>query len=300
MPITTCTIKNTEIIWIDAVDPTSDELSSISVKYNLNSYALLDCLDPDHLPKFEEHNNTHFLIIRVVNDNKEKLQTVQSLSCKIAIFYNESFIITVHRTAQPLISTIKETYVDTGKVKSSTGIVIHIVRDALHSFEQPAIDLSNEIDGYESKLFLKKNIPTDMIEAIYYLKNRASLYKKLLLLSNDVVNSIRAEGEEAPALRDVHDLHTKLLMLNDQVQEDAKELLNIYLSLSARKTNDVMKVLTVFSVFFMPLTFIAGIYGMNFKFMPELNYYWAYPISLFVMVLVSIIIFLWFKRKKWL
>ncbi|MFQ6599820.1 CorA family divalent cation transporter [Flavobacterium sp. C3NV] len=300
MPITNCTIKDTGIIWIDAVDPTSEELSAISTKYNLNSYALMDCLDPDHLPKFEEHNNTHFIIIRVVNDNKEKLQTVQTLSCKIAIFYNESFIITVHRTAQPLISVIKETYVDTGRVKSSTGIAIHIVRDALHSFEQPAINLSNEIDGYESKLFLKKNIPTDMIEAIYYLKNRAGLYKKLLLLSNEVVNSIRAEGEEAPALRDVHDLHTKLLMLNDQVQEDAKELLNIYLSLSARKTNEVMKVLTVFSVFFMPLTFIAGIYGMNFKFMPELNYYWAYPITMIVMVLVSLIIFLWFKRKKWL
>ncbi|RUT72090.1 magnesium transporter CorA [Flavobacterium cupreum] len=300
MPVSNCTIKDTDITWIDAVDPTSEELSGISEKYNLNSYALLDCLDPDHLPKFEEHNDTHFLIIRVVNENREKLQTVQSLSCKIAIFYNESFIITVHRTTQPLIAAIKENYVDTAKVKTTTGIVIHIVRDALHSFEQPAIDLSNEIDGYESKLFLKKNIPDGMIEAIYYLKNRAGLYKKLLLLSNEIVNSIRAEGEEAPALRDVHDLHTKLLMLNDQVQEDAKELLNIYLSLSARKTNDVMKVLTIFSVFFMPLTFIAGIYGMNFKFMPELNYYWAYPITLLVMVVVSLIIFLWFKRKKWL
>lgn len=300
MALSDCTIKDTPIKWIDIVDPTDDELSDVSKKYNLNSYALLDCLDPDHLPKFEEHNDTHFLIIRVVNENKEKLQTVQSLSCKIAIFYNDSFIITVHRTAQPLIGFVKDNYVTTGKVKTTTGIVIHIVRDALHSFEQPAINLSNEIDVYESRLFLKKNIPTDMIEAIYYLKNRAGLYKKLLLLSNEVVNSIRGEGEEAPALRDVHDLHTKLLMLNDQVQEDAKELLNIYLSLSARKTNDVMKVLTVFSVFFMPLTFIAGIYGMNFKFMPELTYYWAYPITLMVMFLVAVIIFMWFKRKKWL
>ncbi|TEB41618.1 hypothetical protein D0809_24590, partial [Flavobacterium circumlabens] len=202
MPVSNCTIKDTDITWIDAVDPTSEELSGISEKYNLNSYALLDCLDPDHLPKFEEHNDTHFLIIRVVNENREKLQTVQSLSCKIAIFYNESFIITVHRTTQPLIAAIKENYVDTAKVKTTTGIVIHIVRDALHSFEQPAIDLSNEIDGYESKLFLKKNIPDGMIEAIYYLKNRAGLYKKLLLLSNEIVNSIRAEGEEGPALRD--------------------------------------------------------------------------------------------------
>jgi magnesium transporter len=300
MAISNCTIKDTEITWIDIIDPTNEELSDVSKKYNLNSYALHDCLDPDHLPKYEEHNNTHFLIIRVVSENKEKLQTVQSLSRKIAVFYNESFIITVHRAAQPLIEKVRENFVNTGRVKTTSGIVIHIVHDALHSFEQPAINLSNEIDVYESILFLKKNIPADMIEAIYYLKNRAGLYKRLLLLSNEVVNSIRAEGEEAPALRDVHDLHTKLLLLNDQVQEDARELLNIYLSLSARKTNDVMKILTVFSVFFMPLTFIAGIYGMNFRYMPELNYYWGYPVSLIVMVIVSVIIFLWFKRKNWL
>lgn len=80
--------------------------------------------------------------------------------------------------------------------------------DALKSFDGPAIDLSNEIDFYESKLFLKKNVPADMIEGIYYLKNRAGLYKKLLLLSNEVVTSIHAEVDQRPALRDVRDLHT--------------------------------------------------------------------------------------------
>ncbi|WP_073410118.1 CorA family divalent cation transporter [Flavobacterium johnsoniae] len=90
------------------------------------------------------------------------------------------------------------------------------------------------------------------------------------------------------------------MLLYDQVQEDANNLLNIYLSLSARKTNDVMKLLTIFSVFFMPLTFIVGIYGMNFRYMPELESPLGYPLTMLVMVLVCGVIFFWFKRKKWL
>lgn len=300
MALTTCQIKNTDIIWIDLLDPTQEEVQTVSTQYHLNSYTILDSLDPDHLPKYEEHNDTHFFIIRILHDEKQKTPSVQSLSSKIAVFFTDRFIITVHRSSQPLIQDVKENYVDNGRINSTIGIVIHIVGSALRTFDVPAIDLSNEIDFYESKLFLKKNVPADMIEGIYYLKNRAGLYKKLLLLSNEVVNSIRVEGDQRPALQDVRDLHTKLVLLYDQVQDDANNLLNIYLSLSARKTNDVMKLLTIFSVFFMPLTFIVGIYGMNFKYMPELESPLGYPITLIVMVLVCVIIFFWFKRKRWL
>ena len=300
MALTKCQIKNTDITWIDLLDPTQEEVQTVSTQYHLNSYTILDSLDPDHLPKYEEHNDTHFFIIRILHDEKQKTPSVQSLSSKIAVFFTDRFIITVHRSSQPLIQDVKENYVNNGRINSTIGIVIHIVGSALRTFDVPAIDLSNEIDFYESKLFLKKNVPADMIEGIYYLKNRAGLYKKLLLLSNEVVNSIRVEGDQRPALQDVRDLHTKLVLLYDQVQDDANNLLNIYLSLSARKTNDVMKLLTIFSVFFMPLTFIVGIYGMNFKYMPELQSPLGYPVTLIVMVLVCVIIFFWFKRKRWL
>ena len=88
--------------------------------------------------------------------------------------------------------------------------------------------------------------------------------------------------------------------LYTQVLEDVNNLLNLSMSFAAQKTNEVMKVLTIFSVFFMPLTFIAGIYGMNFHYMPELSKKWGYPGSLGLMVIVAIVIYQWFKRKKWL
>ncbi len=76
--------------------------------------------------------------------------------------------------------------------------------------------------------------------------------------------------------------------------------MNIYISFSSQKTNEVMKILTIFSVFFMPITFIVGIYGMNFDYMPELSKRWGYPIVLLIMAVVTVIIYQWFKRKKWL
>ncbi len=300
MAVNSCTIDGSNIEWIDVFDPAENELEQISKKFNLNSYTVHDSLDPDHLPKYEEHNDTHFIIIRLLREENRKLQTVQNLSTKIAIFYNDKFIVTIHRSEQPLINKIREKYISSGKTSTTTGVVIKIIRDALTTFEQPALQLSNQIDEFESKLFLKKNIPENMIEGIYFLKTKVGLYKKLLLLSDEVVKSIRAHGDDRPAWQDTRDLHTKLMLLYDQIHDDANNLLNVFLSLSARKTNDVMKILTIFSVFFMPMTFIVGVYGMNFDFMPELHYKYGYPLTILAMLATSIVILIWFKRKNWM
>jgi magnesium transporter len=82
--------------------------------------------------------------------------------------------------------------------------------------------------------------------------------------------------------------------------DDANTLLTIQLSLASHRTGEVMRVLTVFSVFFLPLTFVVGVYGMNFEFMPELHTRWGYPIVLAAMALVTLTIYLWFRRNGWL
>ena len=100
------------------------------------------------------------------------------------------------------------------------------------------------------------------------------------------------------ALQDIKDRILSLILVYDEVSEDSNNLLNTYLSVNAQKSNDVMKLLTIFSAFFLPLTFIAGIYGMNFENMPELKWPVGYFVTLGVMAVVAIIIFFWFKRKR--
>jgi magnesium transporter len=286
--------------WIDIVNPTEEELKAISEKYNLHHYTLRDCLEPDHLPKHEDLGDTQFLITRILNETQPvNSHTMQSMSSKVAVFYNEHYIITVHRLSQSFLEEIKAKYYDTGRSKTTTEIVTKIIWYVLHSYDKPAIQLSNEVDKHEEDIFLKTLTPV-MMKQLYFIKRKAGICYKLLMLTGEVVNSVRTTGSDEVALQDAKDLHLKLVTLYDQIHEHVTSLLNIYLSLSAQKTNEVMKVLTIFSVFFMPLTFIVGIYGMNFQFMPELRSRWGYPAVLVSMVVIAIIIYIWFKKKKWL
>jgi magnesium transporter len=300
MPVSNLTVSSSNFSWIDIINPTKDELKTISENYHLHHYTLRDCLEPDHLPKHEDLGDTHFVITRILNETQTtRAHTIQEISSKIAVFYNNDFIITVHRLPQIILENIKSKYLETGKSKTTNEIVTKIIWYVLHSYDQPAIVLSNEVGIYEAKIFKKELTPV-MMEELYLIKRKASICNNLLMLTGEVINTIRTSDNDLVALQDAKDLHIKLITIYDQINDDVSNLLNIYLSLSSQKTNEVMKVLTIFSVFFMPLTFIVGIYGMNFDFMPELRLKWGYPGVLISMALVSAIIFWWFKRNKWL
>jgi len=101
-------------------------------------------------------------------------------------------------------------------------------------------------------------------------------------------------------LRDVYDHTIQVIETVEVLRDMVSGLLDIYLSSVSNKMNEVMKVLTIIATIFIPLTFIVGIYGMNFEYMPELSWKWAYPVTLFAMFLVGLIMFAFFKKKKWL
>ncbi len=300
MPVNNFTPGNAEFTWLDIVSPSRDELLEISKTYHLHQYALTDCLEPDHLPKHEELGATDFIITRMlIADPAERLISMQEISTKVAIFYNDKLLITVHRIPHAFLDNIRNNYLDTCKCNTPSELVTRILWHVMHSYDKLSIQLADEVDRFENEIFLKSATPA-ILEDLYYIRRKASICKKLLTFTGEVINSIRKTEHGQVALQDTKDLHLKLMTIYGQVYEDVTNLLNIYLSLSAQKTNDVMKVLTIFSVFFMPLTFIAGIYGMNFKYMPELEAKIGYPVALVSMVVISVIIYFWFKRKRWL
>jgi magnesium transporter len=290
---------NNEFTWIDITSPTLDDLSKVSQRYDLNHHNLQDCLEPDHLPKFEEGDPFNFIILRKVLDGTNKGTSIHALTTKIAIFFDNDTIVTIHRVPHPDLFPVCEQLIQSGKIASIGSFLLKIIARVQHSYSRFASALNLQIEETETRLFIKKQA-TESIESLFLLKRRASLCKKLLLLTGEVVSAVQHRQKKSSEVQDIRDDQIKLQLFYDQLTEDALNLVSMYMSISANKTNDVMKVLTIFSAYFLPLTFIVGVYGMNFEFMPELKWTYGYPLVLVLMLVVFLLIYFWFRRKKWL
>lgn len=289
--------------WIDVTDPNVAEMEELSREYRLNQHTVRDCLQPEHLPKYEydEDTNVHFLILRFYShDFNNRMATIQEITDKIAIFCTDNLLITIHKADTPFLELIARRYNTGNRVTTATELLSKIVWQALETYDNPAERLSEQVDFFESQVLLKK-VNNDLTEALYYIKRQATISHKVLMLMLEPINHINVkQGEESHLLQDVRDQHLKMQTLFSQILDEVNNLLNLSMSFAAQRTNEVMRVLTLFSVFFMPLTFIVGIYGMNFEFMPELSQKWGYPSVLILMGVIALIIYTWFKRKKWL
>lgn len=297
------TQKNSQFDWLDITNPAVAELQAVAEQYDLPDSLVRDCLEPTHLPKFEVNDGLNFIMLRVfVAPENNEADTIQELSTKIAIFYATDYLITVHRRSHPVLSQLKNVACAPGReCNSPAEVAIHIVRYALNSYVQPALTLTKELDDYEADIFLKREVP-NTLQGLYFLKRKASAAKQLLLLTRDILTMLRRQSatDDTTLMQDTQDLQVKVETLYQQLDGAATNLMNLYLSLSSQRTNEAMRVLTVFSAFFLPLTFIAGVYGMNFEYMPELTWKMGYPGAMAAMVLISIGIYTWFKRKGWI
>ncbi len=286
--------------WIDITNPSQAELDELSTKYNLHPNAVQDCLKPDHLPKYEEIEQSKFIVSRIYDANQSSdADTIQEVSRKISIFITHDTLITIHRTDQTILSDIRHHYIDSLRCTDINQLLMIILNKVLLSYEQPALKLNDEIDFYENKIFLKNKLPS-LLKNLYRIKRKVSVNRRILTLTKDIINKLESDNHKNVMYRELQDTYVQQETIYDQLNDDINNVLQLYLSISSQKTNEVIRVLTIFSVFFMPLTFIVGIYGMNFHYMPELEWKFGYLFSMLIMIAVTVIIYLWFKRKDWL
>jgi magnesium transporter len=285
--------------WFDIIEPSHEEFEEMARRYNLHPALVNDSLQPDHLPKFERMQHYSFILFRICSkDETPKVENVEDLTSTIAIFFCEKFILTIHRKKQSLFDRVIASMED--KMSSSSKELLNIlIASCLNTYEGPLKKLSQSVDYYERMVFLKpKDEP--LLKGVYYLKRKIDLLKQMLLLSYDIIDKLDSKEEGNVETRDTRDLFIKLQSMLTARSENVKQLLEIYFSASSQRTNETIRVLTIFSVFFMPMTFIVGLYGMNFQVMPELKWKFGYPGVLLLMVVINGLIYFWFKKKKWL
>ena len=286
--------------WIDVSAPTNEELTQLASRFNLHEASLKDCMQPDHLPKYELFDDYTFVIFRMLDKQPvHEADTIQELTNKIAIFFHESYLITIHMKEQELIETVKNKRIDNGTCDSTIHLLNTLIRESILTFDLASIRLSETLDYYEERVFLRQQ-KAPILRGLYFVKRKIDVIRKILLLSYEIIDNIDVPQQSTAYTRDLRDLYIRTQTFFDNLSENTAQLLSLYFSISAQRTNETMRILTVFSVFFMPLTFIVGVYGMNFRFMPELAWPYGYPAVMVLMAALSVAIYIWFRKKGWL
>ena len=290
-------------IHIDGIHDTQI-IEDIGKHFGGNSLVLEDVMSPTQLPKMEIYEDYVFIILKSLDYNTEALEVSRE---QISLIVGENFVISLQERPGQLFASVQNRLRNQqGRIrKMQPGYLAYALIDVVvdHYFivlEQ----LSDRIELVEEEAIT--NPTPEVLEKINILRKEFLLLRRPILPLRDVINEVLTD--ENPLLdqgthlyfRDVYDHLIQLIQILETLRSTVSGLFDTYTSAISHRMNEVMKVLTIVATFFIPLTFIAGIYGMNFKFMPELNAKWGYPIILIVMGGIGIAMLIYFKLKRWL
>ena len=278
--------------WIDIENPNKNDLEKITSQYHLNYYLIKDSLEKGHLPKYEKTYKLDFFIFRAYTSNVSlNIDEIGEMSNKIAFFILEDTLFTIHRANFNFLNIHEEKHI---KIQE---LFLRIVGSMTETFSKPTQDLSSKITEIEKTIFLKDHRKV-LLEELYFIKSQSRILKKVIHITQNVIEQVSEKYQQFYQYQDIKDQLLNQLTINEESVENANQLMTTYLSISDQKNNEVVRLLTIFSAFFLPLTFIAGVYGMNFDFMPELKWKYGYLFSLMFMLLIVIVIYIWFRRKR--
>lgn len=288
-----------DFTWIMLVEPTPEEARIFGEEYDLHPAAVRDFVLHPHLPKYERLENQSIILLRSFDEQAKRGDTYKAMTRRLLMIVKDRLLITVVRREQPYFSSVIAS-LETRSQRTLEQVVLLLSTHALRTYEDPLKECEERLDHLETSLFARKT-PPHTLKAIYGIKRECSVIKRILWRSLSVLSQLRlAYPGESEWISDLREETDRLHAWADELQDNATHLAALEVSLADQRSNEVMRVLTVFSAFFLPLTFIAGVYGMNFKNMPELGHPIGYPAVWAAMILVVVTIYLWFRRKGWL
>ncbi|MBO6185425.1 MAG: magnesium transporter CorA [Chryseobacterium sp.] len=299
MPIDTI-YRDSGCEWIDVEAPTAEDMKYLHERYEINNLLLEDTLDPNHLPKYEADGNVKFFLLRESTELERKnLNTISDISTKIGIFILDNTIITVHRLKTKSIVETKKQLSAGQENCSPEKVALKIALVIMKSFDDESLSLFETMDNIENEIFLKNTNHTNQIRRLYKLKRKSGLNSRVLTISTDAIDKFKLLNLPDSEFVDLKDKHKDVVADFDHLNIQLTNLISMFLALSDQKANQVMKVLAIYSVYFLPITFIAGLYGMNFDNMPELHTKHGYFYTLGVMGVIVICTFIYARRKQW-
>src|SRR5918996_2978364 len=293
------------LVWVDMEAPTEEDEQVLLDVFHFHPLTVEDCRENRHYPKIEEFDGYLYFIVHGVraDTSPERFNTIE-----LDGFLGTNYVITYHHDYFRSIANVKQ-LLRTTPVASQRGasFLLHQILDQVVDYYSPVLDDFDErIDRVEQDIFLLKQPNNKILSEIMELKRSVLRLRRISVKQMDILLRMsRGEfplisDEMRPFYRDVYDHLVRVVDLSESYRDLISGSLEAYLSVISNRMNEIMKVLTIFSAIMLPLTFIAGVYGMNFDNMPELHTPYGYYGTLALMFVVAIGMLIFFWKRGWI
>jgi magnesium transporter len=293
-------LKNQHIkwYWIDFDQPTDEEIKVLDHTLHFHPLAIEDCIHKLQRPKLDYYEDYSFFVTHSLDQNEIEKE-------EINFFLGRNYIVSFHHLESKEIKEVWQRLSGSKKLnKWDHYLVMYYIIDKLVDNYFPIVyRLEETLDQIENNTteMTMEELLEQLFDTRHYLLKLRHTVTPMRDLVYRMLNSHRLIGikQKQEYFSDIHDHLLKLTEMIDANRELTNDIRDSYLSLNSHQTNRIMRVLTVITTIFMPLTFIAGVYGMNFENMPELTWNFGYFSILFIMLSIGIGMFMWFKNKGW-
>jgi magnesium transporter len=291
------------VTWIDVVGlENKAAIEKLGAEFNLHPLLIEDIITFQR-PKFEDFDDYIFLSLKLLafDEEKERIRAKQ-----VTLIFGKNFVISFQEEEKGVFNGVKDRIRNgKGKIKNmGPDYLVYALIDAIVDGYFIVLDeIGERVDDLEEMLLSESEDNT--AQTINTLKRDVIFFRKSVWPLREVIGAL--SKQEPPLVREqtevyLSDVYDHTIQIIDSVEtfrDVLSGMLDLYLSNISKRLNEVMKVLTIISTIFIPLTFIAGVYGMNFHFMPELSWKWGYIIFWLIIITVSSLMVYYFRKKKW-
>lgn len=304
------TLNNERINWLQVHGMKDTEtIHQICSHFEIDFLVLQDILNANHPTKIEEHDKHIVLILKLFypNERKEENDLDELLQQQVCIILGNNYVLTFLEEETDFfddISTALRNDILKIRGRQSDYLLSVLLNSIMGNYISTISSIDDALEDLEEELLTITN-GNDIGIQIQSLRRQYMLMKKSILpLKEQYVKLLRAENllihkVNRAYFNDVNDHLQFVLQTIEICRETLSSLVDLYISNNDLRMNDIMKRLTVVSTIFIPLTFLVGVWGMNFKFMPELDWRYGYLFAWIIMIVIGIVVYLFFKKKNW-
>jgi magnesium transporter len=293
--------------WLDLTDASESDLKELCKNYGLTEAVAADCLDPSQLPKVQRLEKATFLMLRSFDEKSTgQASTAQAVTRKVALLWGENFLVTIHRAEMPWLNDVWSLWERRAKREPNQllNLVHDLIEDCIYTYERPIDDATEAVEELEDKIFAERSTrvtSSTTLSTAYLVKKRVFTIKRLIRLTRDLLPFVSKLGDPgSPAVQSLKEEADRLFFYSDDLVESANDLIQLSISMSSNRMNELVRLLTILSIFLLPLNVVTGIYGMNFDHMPELKEPYAYWAVLGVMLSFIVVVYVMLRRRGWI